>query len=91
MNEMNRSKGLPNNYICGNILDMKMFEDEQFNCIIDKATLDCILCGEGGVEDSIKVLKEVYRLLAPEGIYVCITYGSEELRKSIFVNSENNF
>jgi ubiquinone/menaquinone biosynthesis C-methylase UbiE len=85
MNEMNRSKGLPNNYINGNIMDMKMFENETFNFVIDKATLDCVLCGEGGVDDAIKVIKEVYRILVPDGVYVCITYGNEELRMSLFV------
>jgi ubiquinone/menaquinone biosynthesis C-methylase UbiE len=85
MNEMNRSKGLPNNYIQGNIIDMKIFEDDEFNFIIDKATLDCVLCADGGVQDSEKVLKEVYRLLADGGVYVCISYGNEELRRSIFV------
>jgi SAM-dependent methyltransferase len=85
MNEMNRGKGLPNNNIFGNILDMKMFDNEEFNFVIDKATLDCVLCGEGGVIESEKVLKEVHRILAPDGVFVCITYGNEDLRRPLFV------
>ncbi len=86
MNEMNRSKGLPTNYREMNILDMKEFGDGEFNVVIDKGTLDSLLCAENAIADVDKMLREIYRVMAKDGYYICITYGNEELRKSIFVN-----
>ena len=48
--------------------------------MIDKGTLDAIICGEEGVCDPDKVLSEICRVLKPTGVYICITYGAPEFR-----------
>ena len=62
-------------------LDMKDFQTGTFNTVIDKGTLDSILCGDNFVPNVQKMISEVFRILVPGGHYICITYGDPEHRK----------
>ena len=68
------------------ILDMSEIKEGEFNVVLDKGTLDSILCGDNSTPNAQKMLKEIKRVLAPNGIYICVTYGDEEHRKKFFVN-----
>jgi len=59
----------------------KLFDKDQLNTILDKGTLDCVLCGDNSVPNAAKMMGEMYRLLAPGGHYMVITYGDPEVRK----------
>ena len=63
------------------VLDMKDFQSGSFNTILDKGTLDCILCGDNSVPNAAKMISEMFRLLAPGGHYMVITYGDPDVRK----------
>lgn len=41
--------------------DMACFTDKSFDVIIDKGTLDAVVCGENATEDSLLMLKECLR------------------------------
>lgn len=62
------------------------FSSGEYNVVLDKGTLDSILCGDNSVPNAEKMMQEIFRILAPGGVYVCITYGDEEHRKKFFVN-----
>ncbi len=64
---------------------MTEFKQGEFNVIVDKGTLDSVLCGDNSEPNAIKMLSEIYRVLTPNGIYVCVSYGDEEHRKKYFV------
>lgn len=64
-----------------NVLDMKELGPGSFNVVLDKGTLDSILCSDNAGPDCMKMLEEIYRVLAPGGRYICITYGDPEHRK----------
>ena len=64
-----------------------LFEDGTFDAVIDKGTFDSILCGDGSGPNSELMLNEIYRVLSPTGVYVCITYGVPEQRENYFRNS----
>ena len=66
------------------VLDMK-FKNGEFDIVLDKGTLDSVLCGDNSAPNVDKMLNEVYRVLSPNGIYICVTYGVEEQRKDYFV------
>ena len=67
-----------------NVLDMKEFNDEEFNLVFDKALLDSILCGENGL-DTVKIMmKEIYRVLCEEGYYIIVSNSDESTRKELF-------
>ena len=44
------------------VLDMKQFQEEEFNIVFDKALLDSILCGENALETVKTMIKEIYRV-----------------------------
>ena len=56
------------------------FEQNYFDFIIDKSTIDAILCGECSFINVAKMLKEVDRVLKVGGIYMIVSYGQPENR-----------
>lgn len=63
---------------------MQPFEKGSFDVVIDKGTFDSILCGEGSDTNAEKALSEIYRVLVPTGVYICISYGIPEQRENYF-------
>ena len=68
------------------------FENGSFDCVIDKATLDSVLCGESSTTNVQKMLSEINRVLNPNGVYIAISYGQPEHRMIYLdkVNKKNN-
>ena len=64
-------------------LDMKDFQDEMFNVVIDKGTLDTVMCTDNFMIDGRQMISEVHRVLKPGGKYICITYGDLSIEKNI--------
>jgi ubiquinone/menaquinone biosynthesis C-methylase UbiE len=56
------------------------FPDGSFEAVIDKATLDSVLCGEGSTVNANKMISEIYRVLGPAGVYICVSYGQADYR-----------
>ena len=55
--------------------EMKYFNNETFDLVIDKALFDSLLCTEENIINISYYLKEVYRVLAKGGVYMCISHG----------------
>ena len=49
------------------------YEDNYFDVVIDKSTMDALLC-------IAKMKKEAIRVLKPNGVYLSITFGRPENR-----------
>lgn len=56
------------------------FEDNSFDLIVDKGTLDAILCGDDSAINSALALKEMCRVLKSGGKLLIFTYGKPESR-----------
>ena len=56
------------------------YKSKSFDIVLDKSTLDAILCGESSFKNAAKLLAESQRILKPGGIYLCISYGRPETR-----------
>ena len=67
------------------------YADGSFDTVIDKATLDAIICGDEAVCNPDKVISEIYRVLKNNGVYICITYGVPEARMDYFQNPEQKW
>ncbi|CAA6654070.1 unnamed protein product [Spirodela intermedia] len=67
-------------YMQMDVRDMSFFPDESFDSVIDKGTLDSLMCGINARISASQMLGEVNRLLKPGGIYMLITYGDPSLR-----------
>merc|ERR1711923_546809 len=64
------------------------FEDQHFNIVIDKATLDSILCGEGSTHNATKMLSEISRVLKPDGVYIAVSHGQPSYRLTYLEREE---
>ncbi|XP_058006996.1 uncharacterized protein LOC110667983 isoform X2 [Hevea brasiliensis] len=67
-------------YMQMDVRDMSFFPDESFDSVIDKGTLDSLMCGNDAPISAAQMLGEVSRLLKPRGIYMLITYGDPTVR-----------
>ena len=66
------------------ITDMSEFESNRFDIIIDKGTMDALLCGNDAYLKVAMMLKESQRILKPGGHFFFISYGTPEAREYHF-------
>ena len=57
------------------------FKDGTFDCVINKATMDAILCGENSLSNVASFLSEIHRVLKPNGVFITVSYGTPENRE----------
>ncbi|KAM0064791.1 putative endothelin-converting enzyme 1 [Helianthus debilis subsp. tardiflorus] len=67
-------------YVQMDVRDMGFFLDNSFDGVIDKGTLDALMCGTNGPTSASQMLGEVSRILKPGGVYMLITYGDPKAR-----------
>lgn len=79
MSERNQSRRL----MSWDIMDATAmsYSDESFDVVIDKSTLDAVLCGNDFMLMAAKMLMEVQRVLRTGGIYIAISYGKPRDRE----------
>lgn len=56
------------------------FGPSHFDVVIDKSTIDAILCGEFSFYNTAQMLNEVQRVLKVGGVYFVVSYGKPETR-----------
>lgn len=56
------------------------YGEETFDFLIDKGTLDALLCGEKAFTRTAQCLKECQRVLKTGGVYMIVTYGKPASR-----------
>ncbi|MFS7905806.1 putative endothelin-converting enzyme 1 [Helianthus anomalus] len=67
-------------YLQMDVRDMGFFLDDSFDSVIDKGTLDSLMCGTDAPISASQMLGEVSRVLKPGGTYMLITYGDPTVR-----------
>jgi hypothetical protein len=66
------------------------FEDESFDYVIDKGTLDAIVLAPNGTVLAQRLMREVTRLLRkPTGAFVLISLGRPDMRLDLLEHDEN--
>jgi EEF1A lysine methyltransferase 4 len=68
------------------VLDMKEIPDGTYDAVIDKATMDSVLCGENSTANVAKMLAGVSRVLKSVGVYFCVSYGIPDNRLTYLDN-----
>ena len=58
------------------------YPDASFDAVIDKGTLDSLLCGENSTANTARYMAEVSRVLKAGGVFIVVSYGSPENRLS---------
>ena len=56
------------------------YEEKSYDVVIDKSTLDAILCGDMSFYKTAIMLDEIQRVMRVDGLYLCISYGTPENR-----------
>lgn len=56
------------------------YPDKSYDAIIDKGTMDAILCGEGGPEKVGQYLTHCSRILRPRGTLIVVSYANPDMR-----------
>lgn len=59
---------------------MPQYEDASFGSVLDKGTLDAVLCSSHGTADAAAYISEVYRLLVPGGVFLLVSLGQPQAR-----------
>uniref|UniRef100_A0A0D3DUQ8 Methyltransferase type 11 domain-containing protein n=1 Tax=Brassica oleracea var. oleracea TaxID=109376 RepID=A0A0D3DUQ8_BRAOL len=78
-------------YMQMDVRDMSCFEYEYFDNVIDKGTLDSLMCGDDAPLSATRMLGEVSRLIKPGGTYFLITYGDPKVRMHHLTPSAYNW
>jgi len=60
------------------------YDSNSFEFIVDKSTIDALLCGDSAYSNVAKMMKEVQRVLKVGGVYIAISYGFPENRNLHF-------
>lgn len=59
---------------------MPQYAGSSFASVIDKGTLDAVLCSSHGQADTLSYLNEVHRVLAPGGVFLLISLAQPHAR-----------
>lgn len=82
MREYHEKQGVQCDWLEMDATDLK-FQDGEFDIVIDKGTMDAVLCGSK-FDIPNKMLKEMYRVVKPQHSIVLVTHGSPANRKFLF-------
>ena len=67
------------------------YPDEMFDLIIDKSTIDALLCGNYAFFNVAVMLKECQRVLKTGGYYMALSYGTPDNRTIHFTRKHLGF
>lgn len=70
---------------------MTALPSNSFDLVIDKSTMDALLCGDNSFVNTARMLKETQRVLKPQGTYFVVSYGKPDSRVSHFEHSFLSF
>ena len=98
MSSRNAEKRPEMKWVVMDIMDLK-YEDASMDIVLDKGTMDAIMCEKGDVwniSDELavkldKMLSEVSRVLKPGGKYIYITFGQPHFRKPHMLKDKYNW
>jgi EEF1A lysine methyltransferase 4 len=75
-------------FVCADCCHMPEFQASHFGSVVDKGTLDAMLCGSDSYTVAAACLAEIYRVLAPGGAYILMTYGHPGSRLKHLVHAD---
>ena len=77
-------------FVCADVTKGLPFEDESFDLIICKGTLDAVLCSSGSIANVKAVVAECSRVLDRDhGIFFLVSFGNPDSRV-VFLEHEND-
>lgn len=86
MSSRNKEKG-GLTWSVGNVTSLTQ-SDRSFHAVVDKGTLDSLLCGDSATAACAKYCAEIARVLKPGGRFIIVSYGPPEHRLPLLENEE---
>ena len=62
------------------VTNMNSLENNSFDAVIDKGTMDAVLCGSSSYLKAVIMMKEVQRVLKTDGVFILISSGKPDNR-----------
>lgn len=76
-------------FVCCDCLSMKEFKDGSFDCVIDKGTLDSMICSPKSNEVVPNYIREIGRVLKKDGVFIVVSYGTPNTRNIYFKDNKS--
>lgn len=67
------------------------FQNERFDLVVDKGTLDSLLCGDDAEVAAAKAVAEIARVLVSGGVFVMISHAGPEHREALLKVPSDGF
>ena len=65
-----------------------VYDPGTFDAVIDKGLFDCIQCGDEANKNSDSMLREISKVLSPNGVFICVSQGHPTSRLVNFQKDE---
>lgn len=65
---------------------MKAFQNEEYDIIVDKGTMDCLFCEDNFIKEVLKGMRECFRVLKDGGKMFIFSHGKPKFRHYLFRN-----
>jgi len=86
-------------WITMNVLDMSALQESSFEIVLEKGTMDALMCEKGDVweldpkvaADCHKMCTQVSRVLKPGGKFIQITFSQPHFRRNVMQKDEYNW
>jgi ubiquinone/menaquinone biosynthesis C-methylase UbiE len=67
------------------------FQNERFDLIVDKGTIDSILCADDAEVSAAKAISEISRTLISGGVFIMISHAGPEHREALLKVPSDHF
>lgn len=67
------------------------FDDNSFDVVFDKGTLDALICSNESIDIVITTFAEVERVLSPGGLFIEVSYAPPDHREKFFKDIGKNW
>ncbi|KAH7829367.1 putative Endothelin-converting enzyme 2 C (Ece2C) [Monocercomonoides exilis] len=64
--------------------DMTTIDSESYDAVIEKGTLDCLICGQLDKSRAMKFLSEVHRILKMNGTFISVSFREPEIHSHFY-------
>jgi len=75
--EMQKREYEEEEFVLGDATELAKVVTQQYDVVLDKALMDTLLCAESSAGKASKLVKSVWEVLKPGGVYVLISYAKD--------------
>ena len=85
MNDIIYSKYSLQYEVCDILNLSSKYQQESFDVVIEKGLLDSLVCKKDCEPEVTKMMKEIYRILSKNGVFIFVSHG-EPKKREVFID-----